>query len=1249
ASRIQRMLGHFQNLLDGILANPDRPLAELSLLSGAEQHQLLVEWNQTETPLPADCFHHCFEAQVEKTPDAIAVVDAEQTLTYQQLDYRANQLAHVLPSQGVEPEALVGVYLPRSVELMIALLGVLKAGGAYIPLDPQLPEERLRFILDDAQVSLLLTASHEALPESLASACPTLNIQAWDAIAQAPSHPPAIALDPDNLAYVIYTSGSTGMPKGALLTHRGLVNYLNWCTQAYAVAAGNGAPVQSSIGFDATITSLFAPLLTGRPVTLLPETHDIEALNEALTAESGDRFSLIKLTPSHLKALVPLLQKRDMSASLPVTSPRPSPPHAFILGGEALHSHDLTFWQQHFPNTRFINEYGPTEAVVGCCIYDVPLDFDGDAIPIGRPIANVQLYVLDSALNPVPVGVPGELYISGAGVARGYLNRPDLTAERFVPNPFCQGIGNRIQNSKFKIQDSQPDVRARNLGQELLGHTAVTNQMPRPDDPLSTILYKTGDRACYRPDGTLEYLGRMDDQIKLRGYRIEPGEIEAVLCQHPDVKQAVVVLRDDLSEAAKLVAYVVPEAGARRHEGTGNKGESGVRSQESGVRRQLKTQNSKLKTYLSQHLPPYMIPDYFVRLDTVPLTVNGKVNRSALSVPEVQVVASGDDSEPQTEVEERLAAVWATVLRRERVGIHDNFFELGGDSILGMQIIAKAHQVGLHLKPRQLFQYQTVAELATVAEVRSHTPISQDAVTGSVPLTPIQRDFFDQDLPEQHHFNQAIMVEVAADVQPQFLERALRQLVVHHDGLRSCFFQQDGKWQQVIQAPDAITVPLDEIDLSGVASDIQATALERATNKLQASLNLAAGPLFRAALLRLGGKDDRLLLIAHHLVVDGVSWRILLEDLATAYHQIADDCERDGDTLLPPKTQSFQSWAHQLSSLAQAGVFDAERPYWQQACAVEAFSLPMDFEGDVAANAVASVDEIVTTLDAEQTQKLLEGVSQHYNAQVNEVLLAALGQTLKAWTHSSTVLIDLEGHGRQLSVQHLPMLADGVVAREMDVSRTVGWFTAVYPLKLMIPAGAIADQLKAIKEQLRSVPSQGIGYGILRNLASSSDPALVSPAQISFNYLGQINLLSTPDAASVKRDVSRYDTSASSLAPHPPIPTFPRPSVTPLFHSLVTEPTGQLHSPLGRRRHLLEMIALVREGQLQVIWRYSRQIHRCNTIKAIAQRYLATLRSYITDGHQPTVEEKTYSPSDFAAARVNQAQLDQLLNKIQGG
>ena len=1218
-SRIQRMLRHFQTLLDDILANPNRSLAELSLLSPVERHQLLVDWNRTEAPLPAHCFHQRFETQVDKTPDEIAVTDPYKKLTYHQLDHRANQLAHTLRTQGIGPEALVGVCLPRSVDLMVALLGVLKAGGAYVPLDPSLSLERLRFILDDAQASLLIAADLEMM-EAVGSAYPILDVGDWEAIAQAPGDRPTVKLDPDNLAYVIYTSGSTGRPKGALLTHRGLSNYLSWCAQAYDVAAGDGIPVQSSIGFDATITSLFAPLLTGRSVALLPEPDDIEALSEAL--QKGDRYSLVKLTPSHLRALAPLLSARlDRSVSL--RSDIPSPPHSFIIGGEALQARDIAFWRQKFPKTQLINEYGPTEAVVGCCIYDIPLDVDGDAIPIGRPIANVQLYILDSYLEPVPVGVPGELYIGGAGVARGYLNRPDLTAERFVPNPFLKGKGKRERGKG----NSKPSL-------------------PLAPCSLPLALYKTGDRARYRPDGTLEYLGRIDDQIKLRGYRIEPGEIEAVLCQHPEVEQAVVMLRNDVGQAAKLVAYVVLKAEGRKQKAEGREqeyrrdgvlelGSNGVTP--SSPPPSPTSYLSTLLPHLRAHLPAYMVPDHFVVLEALPLTVNGKMDRQALPTPATKDASTGNGNEPRTEAEQQLVAIWAEVLRRDGIGIYDNFFELGGDSILGMQIVAKAHQSGLRLTPRQLFQNHTVAELAAVAEVRSPTPISQDVVTWAAPLTPIQRDFFAQELPEPNHFNQAVMVSVATDVQPQILEQALQQLALHHDELRSRFFQQDNEWRQVIQAPEEVAVPLDNIDFSNVPTDFQATAFETAVNRLQASLNLANGLLFKAALLHLGEKSanrssalegHRLLLIAHHLIVDGVSWRILLEDLETAYHRLAASNGEQGErAILPPKTSSFQSWAHQLVNLAQAGMFDAERSYWREVCAAVASPLPVDFEGGAGTNTVVSLDEIATVLDADQTQKLLKGDPQGFNAQVNEILLTALGQTLKSWTQSSTVLIDLEGHGRQLPLQDLQDLQisiDGMVASDIDVSRTVGWFTAIYPLQLTVPNGTIADQLKSVKEQLRSVPNRGIGHGILRYLAPFPDPALISPAEISFNYLGQISLGQSSLDQAHAEEPQRF------------------------IQALAAEPVGLLRSPLGKRRYLLDVIALIRGGHLQIIWRYSRQVHRRATIEAISQRYVATLRSHIAYFTQPSIEE-TYTPSDFAAARVSQAQLDQLLSKIRGG
>jgi len=1253
---IERMLEHFQILLAGILAHPDHPVAEFPLLSTAARHQLLVTWNQTQTPLPNQGFHQQFEAQAEQTPDAVAVIDSSQQLTYDQLNRRANQLAHTLQAQGIGPESLVGIYLSRSVELMVALLGVLKAGGAYVPIDPNLPAERVRFMLADAQVSLVVTAAAEALGEMVGGVRPTnlTNFQnyaqqnilgkvglegppapkiggsrdskspsiggfrgpaqnnsntqyfvasiqregfstldlitAREAIAQAHDHNPTISLDPENLAYVIYTSGSTGKPKGTLLTHRGLSNYLHWCIQAYDVAAGGGAPVQSSVGFDATITSLFAPLMVGQPVTLLPATHEVAALSQAL--QGSETFSLVKLTPSHLNAIAPLL-----------IPPSPHlPTHSLILGGEALHGRDLAPWQQHFPHLRLINEYGPTEAVVGCCIYDVPLDFAGDTVPIGRPIANVQLYVLDPNLEPVPIGVPGELYIGGAGVARGYLNRPDLTAERFVPNPFLGKAEGRRQkaeeeSSKFSVLSSQLDSTQNTLREEQSSTKLKTqNSPPSTHPPIHpSTLYKTGDRARYRPDGTLEYLGRMDDQIKLRGYRIEPGEIEAALCQHPQVEQAVVLLRDDLGEAAKLVAYIVKAEGRKQNKERRTKNE------------EQRTKNKELpalSSFLADRLPAYMLPDYFVTLESLPLTVNGKVDRRSLPLPEIETAVS-EENRPLTEAEQSLAAVWAEVLQREAVGIHDNFFELGGDSILAMQIIARAHQRGLHLTPRQPFQHQTVAELAAVAELRSQSAVSQEPVTGAVPLTPIQRDFFAQELPEPHHFNQAVMVTVAADVQRPILAQALRALVVHHDGLRSSFSSQDSLWQQVIQVPDAVTVPLADLDLSHLSSETQAEALTAAVNNWQASLNLATGPLFRAALLQLGERDYRLLLVAHHLIVDGVSWRILLEDLETAYRQLA----AGGQVLLPPKTHSIQSWANQLVALGQSGYFEAERSYWRDVCA-PSVAIPVDFEGDAHRNTVASMEEISFGLDVDQTQALLEVATQTYHAQVNEVLLTVLGLTLKSWMQSSRVLLDLEGYGRDLDLQNLQDLA------ELDVSRTVGWFTAVYPLRLELPAGTMAEQLRLVKEQLRSVPHQGVGYGILHYLAAKADPTLMSPAAISFNYLGQIRLDSAPGSQGLNQ-------------------------------SLASESVGQLRSPLGTRRYLLDVVALIRGGQLQVVWRYSRAVHRRATVETLAQRFRATLQSYLIQPAQPATEA-TYTPSDFAAARVNQAQLDQLFSKIRG-
>ncbi len=664
---IERMIGHFETLLAAIAIDPALPVSKLPLLTGAERRQLLVEWNATAAPYPHElCVHQLFEAQAERTPHADAVVFGAQRLSYRELNGRANQLAHHLRTLGIGPELLVGVCIERSLELAVALLGILKAGAAYLPLDPAYPAERLRFMLDDAQVSVLLTsqeqrtknqssttdrkgvlhtplADHVEAPSTTpppAHTPPADDERAyrttppadlaqltvidldgeWETIAQQPATNPASAATPDNLAYVIYTSGSTGTPKGAMIVHRGLTNYLAWATRAYAVEGGRGAPVHSSISFDLTITGLFAPLLAGRAVHLLPEQLGVETLSEAL-ATTGD-FSLVKITPAHLELL-----GRQLGPSQAGGRTR-----AFIIGGEQLLAESIAFWRRHAPATLLVNEYGPTETVVGCCVYTVSAETPpSGAIPIGRPIANTELYVLDRRLEPVPIGVPGELYIGGAGVARGYLGRPELTAERFVPCPWSVVSG--------------PLQRTTGNG------------------PLTTDnrLYKTGDLCRYRPDGVLEYLGRIDHQVKVRGFRIELGEIEAVLAQHPGLREAAVVVREDTPGDRRLVAYVV----AGQEQRTKNREQRGEEEdpQFSILNSQFSIQ--ELRGFLKDRLPDYMVPAAFVLLDALPLTSNGKVDRKALPAPDgARPDLASEYVAPRTPAETALADISGAVAWR---------------------------------------------------------------------------------------------------------------------------------------------------------------------------------------------------------------------------------------------------------------------------------------------------------------------------------------------------------------------------------------------------------------------------------------------------------------------------------------------------------------------------------------------------------------------------------------------------------
>jgi amino acid adenylation domain-containing protein len=607
-----------------------------SPLVSEPNHRLVLAGELTvdETAATNLCAHEMFETQVARTPGAVAVVCGEIDLSYRQLNERANQLAHELARLGVGPDSLVGICIDRSPEMVVAILATLKAGGAYVPLDPTYPQDRLAFMLNDAKVSVLLTQSNliEMLPRFVG---PHLCLDTdWNLIDRNSIDNPTTRVAPDNLAYVIYTSGSTGQPKGAMITHRGLTNYLNWATDDYAVAGGCGAPVHSSISFDLTVTSLFAPLMVGGSVFLLPD--GIEALAAALTERSN--YSLVKITPAHLRALAELLPPDEIAGRV----------RALIIGGEALPFESLAFWREHAPDTRLINEYGPTETVVGCCVYEVSsTDAESGSVPIGTPIPNTQLHVLTDDFTSVSQGETGELFIGGDGVARGYLNREQLTRERFVANPLGDGL-----------------------------------------------LYRSGDLARVMPDGNFEYLGRVDDQVKIRGFRIELGEIETVLNQHEAISDCAVIAKDEASGEKRLIAFV-----------TANQSKP--------------IDEANLASFLKTKLPEYMIPAAFNQLQTLPLTINGKVDRKLLS----EQAAAGstvksDFAKPRTPFEEMLLTIWSDVLKVNNVSINDNFFDLGGDSILGTLILARAARAGLKLSPTQLFEHQTIAELAAVAGAR---------------------------------------------------------------------------------------------------------------------------------------------------------------------------------------------------------------------------------------------------------------------------------------------------------------------------------------------------------------------------------------------------------------------------------------------------------------------------------------------------------------------------------------------------
>jgi amino acid adenylation domain-containing protein/non-ribosomal peptide synthase protein (TIGR01720 family) len=1131
ASTIERMTGHFVTLLESIVAKPEQQISQLPLLTEVEQHQLLVEWNNTQVDYPQDlCIHQLFEEQVQRTPDAVAVVFEDQQLTYQQLNSRANQLANYLQSLGVSADVLVGICVERSIEMVVGLLGILKAGGAYVPLDPDYPQQRLSFILDDAALPVLLTQQSllESLPEHTAQVvCLDSDRQL---IEQHSRENPLTGSKAENLAYVIYTSGSTGQPKGVQVNHSSVVNFLASMSHCPGLTDSDTFCAVTTISFDIAALELYLPLVVGAKVVVVRREVASDSARLLLELQHSST-TVMQATPATWQMLVASgLSTQQLGMKL-------------LCGGEALPpqlAHQLLE-----TGAQVWNLYGPTETTIWSSICQLrnestQLEAKSASAPIGRPIANTQFYILDSHLQPVPVGVAGELHIGGLGLAKGYLNRPQLTQEKFISNPFKRSRGAGEQGSR--------------------GETFNSNR-----------LYKTGDLARYLPDGTIEYLGRIDNQVKIRGFRIELGEIEAVLSQHEDVQASCVIAREDTPGDKRLVAYVVPHLG------------------------QTPTV-SQLRSFLSNQVTTYMVPHTFVMLESLPLTPNGKVDRLALKAPDSRGELEVSFVAPRNQTEEILAQIWAEVLKVEQVGVHDNFFELGGDSILSLQIINRAKLAELQLTLKQLFAHQTIAELAIVANVASVIQIEQGLVTGTLPLTPIQHWFFEQNLQQPHHFNQSFLLSVPSDLKPELLKQVLQQLLVHHDALRLRFTQSDSTWQQTHSAVTD-SVAFSYIDLSALPQNKQKTAIEASATCLQASLNLSEN-LVQVAFFYLGiDKRARLLIVIHHLVVDGVSWRILLEDLQTAYQQLA-----HGKVIaLPAKTTSFKDWSNKLTEYAQSETIKSEVAYWLNESRAAVSPMPVDYTQG--ANTVETASTVTVSLNEVQTRALLQDVPKAYNTQINDVLLTALALVLSRWTNSKSVLFNLEAHGREDIID------------DVDLSRTIGWFTTIFPVLLELGATENpADALKSVKEQLRAIPNKGIGYGLLRYLIQDAEIAAqleaLPQAEISFNYLGQFDQL--------------LNTSS--------------------WMQLVSESTGHSHGLQNNRAHLLDINSVIAGERLQIDWTYSPNIHQHATIESLAQEFVKTLLGLIA--HCSSPESGGYTPSDFSLVKLNQLEIDQLLARL---
>lgn len=1076
----------FETLVTAAVNAAQMPVGRLSLLH-PEQASQIARWNDTGavTYGAPVTLHGKLSVQAAMRADQIAIRHGSGNMSYGSLEARSDALAAHLQSRGIRLGDRVGIALNRCPDMITAMVGVMKTGAAYVPLDPNYPADRIAYIQQDAGLALILTDTE--------GAADTLNVAGFfdgppgtrDTHQGQATTPTPVHLNPDDAAYVIYTSGSTGQPKGVVLTHGNAHALIDWAATAFDPDDFKGMLGSTSVCFDLSIFEIFVTLSLGGTLMLV---DDLFALPDA---PFRDQVTLINTVPTPMAELLKLC-------------PLPASVRTVCLAGEPLPPALAKRVYDAGTVDRVWNLYGPSEDTT-YSTWDI-LPKDGGAFNIGAPIAGTQAYVLDAELQQVPPGLPGELFLAGAGVAKGYWNRPDLTAERFTPNPF-------------------------------------------DTDGTAPVMYRTGDRVRRIGDGTLEYMGRGDRQVKIRGFRIEPGEVETALTAIAGIRAAVVDGWQDADGPLRLTAWVEGNAAA-----------------------------GDITACLAKVLPAHCVPTLFVTLEALPRLPNGKLDRNALPAPVADVGDAPVTEAPNPGPEATLTDIWARILGRTSIGRTENFFAVGGDSILAIQVVAAARDIGMALSPRDVFQFPSIAELArAVADRAALDAETTGPITGKQPLTPIQHWFFDRDLPNPDHWNQALVLTPATPLRADILRPALVTLADQHDALRARFTQTSDGWSQIYDAPG--TAP----HLIEAQGDITAAA-----TTLQSGLSLSDGPLWGVVLCAMEDGSQRLALVIHHLIIDGVSWRILLEDLYQIYQTLA-----VGQTPTPRRRgTSPGDWVNQL---AASDTLRAEMDYWTAITDQPVARLPMDRPDG--ANTMAQADRVDTHLDSGLTRQLLDEVPAAYPVTPEEVLIAALYLSLRDWSGTDALGLELESHGR----------AD--LGDDTDLSRTVGWLTGLYPVHLKTATEASPDvALRMVKDTLRAVPNHGVGYGVLRYIHGVL-PTQPAP-DLRFNYLGRAGAQFGPD--------SPFQPAAESAGP-----------------------TQAANTP---RDVALELNALATGDGLRLGWNFSTGQFDRATITALGDGFAAHLDRLVSHCLHGT--DAGFTPSDFPDMDFDQSDLDDLLESL---